>query len=107
MATPVTDATFDAEVLKSPMPVLVDFWAPWCGPCKAMLPIIDEVTKQYEGKVKVVKMNVDENTDVPGKHNVMSIPTFLILNKGEVVDSFVGARPKEDMVARLDKVLAA
>ena len=107
MATPVSDADFNDKVLKSPIPVLVDFWAPWCGPCKAMLPIIDELTTQYDGKLSVVKMNVDENTDVPGKYNVMSIPTFLILKDGEVVESFVGTKSKEDMQKKIDLVLAA
>ena len=105
MATAVTDATFDAEVLKSPVPVLVDFWAPWCGPCKAMLPIVDELTTQYDGKVKVVKINVDENIEVPGKHNVMSIPTFIIFKNGDIVDSFVGTKSKEEMMEKLDDVL--
>ncbi len=107
MANPVTDATFDAEVLKSDMPVFIDFWAPWCGPCKAMLPIVEELGEKYKGKVKIVKMNVDDNTDVPGKYNVMSIPTFLIIKKGEVVDSFVGARSKEELSTKLDAAIAA
>ncbi len=107
MANPITDATFDAEVLKSDMPVFIDFWAPWCGPCKAMLPIVEELGEKYKGKVKIVKMNVDDNTDVPGKYNVMSIPTFLILKKGEVVDSFVGARSKEELSTKLDAAIAA
>jgi thioredoxin 1 len=107
MATPVSDAEFGDKVLKSPIPVLVDFWAPWCGPCKAMLPIIDELTAQYDGKLSVVKMNVDENTDVPGKYNVMSIPTFLLVKGGEVVESFVGTKSKEDMQKKIDLVLAA
>ena len=107
MANPITDATFDAEVRKSDMPVFIDFWAPWCGPCKAMLPIVEELGEKYKGKVKIVKMNVDDNTDVPGKYNVMSIPTFLILKKGEVVDSFVGARSKEELSTKLDAAIAA
>lgn len=107
MSTPITDATFESEVLKSSIPVFVDFWAPWCGPCKAMLPIVDELTQKYDGKVKVVKMNVDENQDVPGKYNVMSIPTFLIVKGGEVVDSFVGARSKEEISTKLDSAIAA
>ncbi len=107
MPTPVNDTDFNDKVLKSSIPVLVDFWAPWCGPCKAMLPIMDELEKDYDGKVSLVKMNVDENTDVPGKHNVMSIPTFLIVKGGEVVDSFVGTKSREEVAKRLDAALAA
>ncbi len=105
MATPVTDATFEAEVLKAATPVLVDFWAPWCGPCKAMLPIVEELSQTYTGKVNVVKVNVDENTDTPGKYGVMSIPTFIIFKNGEVVESFVGTKSKEEMKQKLDAVL--
>ncbi|MBP9773742.1 MAG: thioredoxin [Candidatus Peribacteraceae bacterium] len=107
MANPITDATFDAEVLKADMPVFIDFWAPWCGPCKAMLPIVEELGEKYKGKVKIVKMNVDDNTEVPGKYNIMSIPTFLLIKKGEVVDSFVGARSKEELSIKLDAAIAA
>ena len=106
MATAVTDANFDAEVLKSTTPVLVDFWAPWCGPCKAMLPIIEELTAEYGPKVKVVKMNVDENNDVPGKYGVMSIPTFLLVKDGKVMNQFVGTKSKADMKREIDKMLA-
>lgn len=104
MANAVTDSDFEAEVLKSDVPVLVDFWAPWCGPCKSMGPIVDELAGEYDGKVKVVKMNVDENTEVPGKHNVMSIPTFIIFKGGEPVTTFVGAKSKEDVKKELDAV---
>jgi thioredoxin 1 len=102
----VTDATFDEEVLKSDIPVLVDFWAPWCGPCKSMLPIIEEVAKGYDGKVKVVKVNVDENSETPQKHGVMSIPSFFIFKGGEVAGNFVGVKTKEFIGEELDKVLA-
>ena len=104
MANAVTDADFEAEVLKSDIPVLVDFWAPWCGPCKAMIPIVDELSGEYEGKVKVVKMNVDENIEIPGKHGVMSIPTFIIFKGGQAVSPFVGAKSKADVKKELDAV---
>lgn len=105
MANAITDADFESEVLKSSLPVLVDFWAPWCGPCKSMSPIVDELATEYEGKVKVFKMNVDENTEIPGKHGVMSIPTFIIFKGGEPVQTFVGAKSKEDVKKELDAVL--
>lgn len=105
MAAEVNDASFENEVLKSDIPVLVDFWAPWCGPCKQMLPIVDELTAEYEGKVKIVKVNVDENMEIPGKFNVMSIPTFILFKGGEAVQTFVGAKSKEDMKKELDAVL--
>ena len=104
MAKAITDDDFEAEVLKSDIPVLVDFWAPWCGPCKAMGPIVDELAEEYDGKVKIVKMNVDESTEAPGQFGVMSIPTFIIFKDGQPAANFVGAKSKEDMKKELDAV---
>lgn len=105
MSTAVTAQNFDTEVLQSKVPVLVDFWAPWCGPCKAMLPIVDEISSEYEGRAKVVKVNVDEASDLASQYNVMSIPMFLLFKDGAIADSFVGSKPKEDVVAKLDALL--
>jgi len=107
MPQAVTDADFEKEVLQAKLPVLVDFWAPWCGPCKAMLPVIEEVAKSYEGKVKVVKVNVDENSETPAKYNVMSIPTFVIFVQGKPVKSFIGVKSKEDVAKELDAAIGA
>ncbi len=106
MPTSISDTDFDSQVLKSDVPVVVDFWAPWCGPCKVMLPIVEELDKEYGGKVKFVKMNVDENSDVPGRFSVMSIPTFIIFKNGDAAKTFVGSRSKEDMKKDIDEVLA-
>ena len=105
MAQPITDAEFESEVLQSDIPVLVDFWAPWCGPCKSMLPIIDELTAEYDGKAKVVKMNVDESIETPGNFGVMSIPTFIIFKNGTAATTLVGAKSKEDIAQELDAVI--
>jgi thioredoxin 1 len=106
MSQQIMDDTFESDVLKSDLPVLIDFWAPWCGPCKAMLPIMEELEKEYDGKVKIAKMNVDENSTVPGNFNVMSIPTFIIFKDGKVFSQFVGARSKADMQKELDAAAA-
>lgn len=100
----LTDANFEAEVLKSSLPVLVDFWAPWCGPCQMMGPIIDELAKEYEGKnIKIGKINVDENGETAGKYDIMSIPSFIIFKNGEVVDQLTGGVQKEKLTELLDK----
>lgn len=104
MAEFVKDDNFEAEVLKSDKPVLVDFYAEWCGPCKMMSPIIDELAKEYEGKVKIVKLNVDENQMTAGKYQVMSIPTLFIFKNGEIVEQMVGYQDKNALVTRIEGV---
>ncbi|OGU72182.1 MAG: thioredoxin, partial [Ignavibacteria bacterium RIFCSPLOWO2_02_FULL_55_14] len=94
----VTDANFDTEVLKSDKPVLVDFWAVWCGPCKMIAPAVEEIAKEYDGKLKVGKLDVDNNQQVSMKFGIRSIPTLLIFKSGRVVDQLVGAVPKRTLV---------
>jgi thioredoxin 1 len=104
-AAQVTDATFKQEVLDSQVPVLVDFWAPWCGPCRMVAPIVDEISLQYEGKVKVVKVNTDENPTVASQYGIRSIPTLMIFKGGQRVDMVVGAVPKTTLSTTLEKHL--
>jgi thioredoxin 1 len=99
------DATFDKEVLKSDVPVLVDFWAVWCGPCKAIAPTVEELAKQYKGKVKIAKMDVDEHQQVPQQYGIRSIPTLLLFKGGRVVDTIVGAVPKSKLEDSIKKVI--
>ena len=100
------DATFDKEVLKSDVPVLVDFWAVWCGPCKAIAPAVDELAKQYKGRVKIAKMDVDEHQQVPQQYGIRSIPTLLIFKGGRVIDTIVGAVPKSKLEDSLKKAIS-
>ena len=99
------DGTFDKEVLKSDVPVLVDFWAVWCGPCKAIAPVVEELAKQYKGKVKIAKMDVDEHQQVPQQFGIRSIPTLLVFKGGRVVDTIVGAVPKSKLEDSLKKAI--
>lgn len=103
----VTDQNFEAEVLKSQTPVLVDFWAPWCGPCKIVEPIIEELAREYGGKIKVGKLNVDDNPQTAGQYNVMSIPTFLIFKNGKPVKTIIGAQGKDALKKGIDEALSA
>jgi thioredoxin 1 len=105
-ALKVEDATWDAEVMKASELVMVDFWAVWCGPCQMVAPIIEELGKEYAGKVKVRKLNTDENPEVAGRYQVMSIPTILFFKNGQVVEKLVGARPKRQFKEMIDSLLA-
>jgi len=100
-----TDQNFESDVLKSDIPVVVDFWAAWCQPCKLVSPIVDELAEEYKGKVKIGKLNVDENT-VSQNYNVMSIPTIIVFKNGQPIKSVVGAKPKEEYKKALEEALA-
>lgn len=101
-----TAANFDKEVLQSEVPVLVDFYADWCGPCKMMAPVVEELAKAYEGKVKIGKCNIDDEMEIAQRYNVMSIPTFIIFKGGEAVDTKVGAMSKDELANKINNALA-
>lgn len=101
-----TDATFDTDVLQSPIPVLLDFWAEWCGPCRMQNPILEELIKTYEGKITVAKLNVDENPQVAMKYGIMSIPTLLLFKGGQVMKQMVGVQSKDKLVEEFNKVIS-
>jgi thioredoxin 1 len=104
--TEVTDTNFQAEVLESEVPVLVDFWAPWCGPCRMVAPVVEEIAKERGEALKVVKMNIDDNNETAIAYNVMSIPTLMVFNHGEVAKTVIGAYPKKRLEAELEPALA-
>ena len=105
MALAFNDSNFHNDVFNSELPVLVDFYADWCGPCKMMSPVVDELSREYEGRLKVGKVNVDENTNVAQQYRVMSIPTILLIKNGQVVDQVVGAVPKAQLTGKIDSIL--
>jgi len=102
-----TDANFESEVLKSETPVLVDFWAPWCGPCKMVAPIVAEISTEYDGKLKVGKLNTDDNQGVAAQFGIMSIPTLMIFKGGKEVARIIGAQPKQALTGKIEQVISA
>jgi thioredoxin 1 len=101
----ITDANFEEEVIRSDRPVLIDFWAPWCGPCKMVAPIVEEISHDYDGKLKVGKVNTDDNQQISAKYGIMSIPTLMIFKDGEVVERIIGAQPKDALTPKIDAVI--
>ena len=106
-AVAVTDQNFQTEVLDAPIPVLVDFWAEWCGPCRAVAPIVEELAREYDGKLKVVKLNVDDNPQTPSRYGVRGIPNLIVFAGGEVKEQIIGAVPKSELVRKIGNVVTA
>ena len=102
----VTDSTFESDVLKSSKPVLVDYWAEWCGPCRQVAPVLEEIAKEYSSKIDIVKLNVDENPEVVRTYGIMNIPTLTVFKDGQVVKEIVGAKPKSALLRELEDFLA-
>ena len=105
MTIEITDASFKSEVTDSPVPVLVDFWAPWCGPCKMIAPVLEEIAQEYEGKAKIVKINIDDNQNTPAQFGVRSIPTLILFKNGQEVEKIIGAQGKDKLTALIDSAL--
>jgi len=102
----VEDASFEREVLQSPTPVLIDFWAPWCAPCRAIAPVVEEIAREYAGKLKVMKMNVDDNPKTPSRYGVRGIPNLILFQGGQVKEQIVGAVPKSQLLKAISTVVA-
>lgn len=102
----ITTGKFEEEVLKNSLPVLVDFWAPWCGPCRIVGPVLEKLSKEYHGKMKFAKLNVDDNQEIAAKHDVRGIPCMIVFSKGEELDRIIGAFPEEALRKKIDSILA-
>ena len=105
MTIEINDASFKAEVTDSPIPVLVDFWAPWCGPCKMIAPVLEELSQEFDGKAKIVKINIDDNQNTPAQFGVRSIPTLILFKNGNEVEKIIGAQSKDKLKAMIDSAL--
>ena len=105
MTVEINDTSFKSEVTDSPIPVLVDFWAPWCGPCKMIAPVLEEIAQEYDGKAKIVKINIDDNQDTPAQFGVRSIPTLILFKNGNEVEKIIGAQSKDKLKAMIDSAL--